>query len=119
MPSEVALPLAVFHRRLARAVIGPRLATLGDPRGGDLGDHLRESSRRRLDRARATDIADRAVPDHRLESGLVVGPVRVPMVGEQDAVALEYRPAVREVDGGDLKPLPGDVIPDVELGPVR
>ena len=42
-PSEVALALAVFHRGLGDAVVGAGLAALGDPRGGDLGDHLASS----------------------------------------------------------------------------
>ena len=43
---EVALALAVFHRRLAEGVVGPGRAALGDPRRGDLEDDvLRRSPR--------------------------------------------------------------------------
>src|SRR5581483_12037679 len=50
-PSEVALALAVLHRGLRGAVVGARLAALGDPRGGDLRDHLLDRARRGLDAA--------------------------------------------------------------------
>src|SRR6266571_7190037 len=119
MSSEVALSLAVLHRGLTRAVVGAGLPALGDPRRGYLRDDLGERGRRGLDRARAADVADGAVPDQRLVRRLGVGPAGMRVVGEQDAVALEYRPAVREVDGRDLELFPGDVVPDIELGPVR
>ena len=45
-PSEVALALAVFHRRLGDAVVGAGRAALGDARGGDLGDDRRRASPR-------------------------------------------------------------------------
>ena len=43
---EVPHPLAVFHGGLADAVVGARLAALGDPRGGDLRHHVVERRRR-------------------------------------------------------------------------
>src|ERR1700750_1583913 len=45
VPLEVAGNLAVLHRGLARAVVGPRLAALGDLGGGDLGEHGGERRR--------------------------------------------------------------------------
>ena len=39
---EVPRDLAVFHRGLGDAVVGARLAALGDPRRGDLGDDRAE-----------------------------------------------------------------------------
>src|SRR6266700_1389862 len=119
MSSEVALSLAVLHRGLARAVVGAGLPALGDPRRGYLRDHFGERGRRGLDRPGAAYVADGAIPDQRLERGLGVGPAGKLMVGEQDAVPLEHRPAVREVDGWDLEFFPVDVVPDVEFGPVR
>src|SRR3954451_7818093 len=38
LPSEVALALAVLHRRDGHAVVAARLPALGDARGGDLLD---------------------------------------------------------------------------------
>ena len=51
--SEVALALAVLHRRLREAVVGAGGAALGDPADLDLGDDLAEGRRRRPDRAGA------------------------------------------------------------------
>src|SRR5215472_6392499 len=115
--SEVTLPLAVLHGCFARPVVSPGLPALCEPRGADLSDHLVKGLSRGLDGARATDVAHRAVPDHRLEHGLAVCPVREGMVGEQYPIPLEYRAAVREVDGRDLEILPGYVVPDIKLGP--
>src|SRR4051812_18092261 len=75
--SEVSLALAVLHGGLARAVVGPGLAAFGDPRRCDLGDHLVEAGRARLDGARATHVADRTVADHGLVGRFVVAPVGV------------------------------------------
>src|SRR5204863_6725813 len=58
---EVAGNLAVLHGGLADAVVGARLAALGDPRERDLGDDLVERRGAGLDRARATHVTDRPV----------------------------------------------------------
>src|SRR3954467_13282919 len=79
--SEVALEitgnLAVLHRGLARAVVGARLAALGDARRRDLGDDLVERRGGRLDRAGAAHVADRAVADARRERVLALHPLDV------------------------------------------
>ena len=72
-PSEVALALAVLHRGLGDAVVGARLAALGDPRRGDLGDDVLE---RRAPSTRTAPVqrhvADGAVAHRRLERLLAV-----------------------------------------------
>ena len=47
-PSEVALALAIFHRRLGERVVGAGRAALGDARADDLGDDV-------VDRLRPSD----------------------------------------------------------------
>src|SRR5437764_9008184 len=71
-PSEVALPLAILHRRLGHAVVAARLPALGHFSRSDLGDDLAERARRRFDRARAAHVADRAVADARAEGLLSI-----------------------------------------------
>src|SRR5919204_770697 len=58
---EVATALAVLHGRLADLVVGARLATLGDARGGDLVHHGLERLGVRLHGAGARHVAHRAV----------------------------------------------------------
>ena len=49
---EVPLALAVFHRGLGHLVVGAGGAALGEPGGGDLGDHRVQRGRRRSRRRR-------------------------------------------------------------------
>ena len=49
MSLEVPDTLAVLHRRLAHLVVRTRLATLGDPRRGDLADDLVDRGSLRAD----------------------------------------------------------------------
>src|SRR4030088_47255 len=93
--SEVPLPLAVFHGRLARAVVRAGLAALGDPGRCDLGDHFGNGRGRRLDGSRVGHVADRSVPDGRLEQRLVLTPRHERAVREQDPVALEDAAGMR------------------------
>src|SRR5215204_4533685 len=65
--SEVANALPVFHRGLACAVVGARLAPLGHAGGGDLRDDLLERARLGGDGAGAAHVADRAEPNRRRE----------------------------------------------------
>src|SRR5690606_29458818 len=116
---EVAFLLAVFHARLADAVVGPGGAPLGEAGGGDLGDDLLGRRRRRLDAPGAGGVADGAEPDEGREGLLAVAQGGVGVDRQQHAVAAEDLAAVGEVDRRQLDPLLEDVLPDVELGPVR
>ena len=58
-------PLAVLHGGLGHAVVGARLAALGDARRGDLGHDVVERGGARRDGAGAAHVADGAVA-HRL-----------------------------------------------------
>src|SRR3954453_5406941 len=58
--SEVANAFAVLHGRLAEAIVGPRLAALGDVRRSDLPHALLDRRHPRLDAARARHVADGA-----------------------------------------------------------
>src|SRR5437764_3666742 len=116
---EVATAFAVLHGRLADAVVGARLAALGDPCGCDLLHHGVQRDRPRLHRARARHVAHRAVADARLERLLPVDQLDEGAERVEHAVALEHLAIVGEVDRRDLELLLGDVLPHVELGPVR
>src|SRR5437868_15382433 len=67
---EVTDTLPVLHRGLAEAVVGARLAALGDVRRGDLGDHLVDGARLGEDAARARHVADGAEAHGRDERAL-------------------------------------------------
>src|SRR5690606_2002031 len=116
--SEVPLPLAVFHARLADAVVGPGGAPLGDPGGGDLVDDLLDGGGRRLDGPRAGGVADGPEAHHALLDLLALPPGHPGRLGQPHAVALEDAAGVGEVDRRQLDALGGDVLPDVQLGPV-
>src|SRR5262245_677524 len=95
---EVANALAILHRRLAGAVVGPRLAALGDVRRRDLGDDLFERRRRRADAAGAAHVADGAEA-HGLGERLLVGiALDVVADGVEHPVAPEHLARVGEVD---------------------
>src|SRR5919202_1978991 len=119
LPLEVAGNLAVLHRGLADPVVGARLAALGDLRRGDLGDDGVELRRRRGDSARAAHVADGPVAHARRERLLAVDELDVGRERVEHPVAAEHLALVREVDRRDLEALLLDVLPDVELGPVR
>src|SRR5579862_1142550 len=118
-PSEIALALTVLHRGLGDAVIGAGLAALGDPGGGDLADHLFEGAGVRTHGAGAGHVADRAVANRGRERVLAVHELDVGAHRVEHPVAGEHLALVGEVDGGDLEALLRDVLPHVELGPVR
>src|SRR3954470_2800901 len=69
--SEVALEvtgnLAVLHGGLGDAVVGARLAALGDAGAGDLLDDVGQGHGGGFDRARAAHVAHRAVAHDRVE----------------------------------------------------
>src|SRR5262249_8789166 len=59
-PSEIALPLAVFHAGFGDPVVGAGGAALGQPGHRGLGDHLGHRARQRFHAAGAGDVADGA-----------------------------------------------------------
>src|SRR3954452_4980287 len=119
LPLEVAGNLAVLHRGLADAVVGARLAALGDLGCRDLGDDVVQGGRGRRHRAGAAHVADRAVAAARAERLLALDELDEGRQRVEHPVAPEDLALVGEVDRRDLEPLLGDVLPDVELGPVR
>src|SRR5690606_31419392 len=117
--SEVPFALAVFHRRLGEAVVGARRAALGDARRRDLLDHLVDRGGPAAHRARARHVADRAEADGLLEDRLAGQHLEARRRRVEHPVALEPRALAREVELRDLDLLLADVLPHVELGPVR
>src|SRR3954462_402489 len=118
LPLEVAGNLAVLHGGLADAVVGARLAALGDLRRGDLGHDVVQGGRGRGDRAGAAHVADRAIADARVERLLAFDQLHEGRQRVEDPVAAEDPALVGEVDRRDLEALLRDVLPHVELGPV-
>src|SRR3954447_71956 len=118
LPLEVAGNLAVLHGGLADAVVGARLAALGDLRRGDLGHHVMQGGRGRGDRAGAAHVADGAVADARAERLLALEELHERRQRVEHPVAAEDIALVGEVDRRDLEALLRDVLPHVELGPV-
>src|SRR3954469_23289551 len=118
LPLEVAGNLAVLHRGLAHAVVRAGLAALRDLRRRDLCDDVVQRRRRRRHGAGAAHVADRAVAAARRERLLAVDQLDVGRQRVEHAVAPEDLALVGEVDRRDLEALLGDVLPDVELGPV-
>src|SRR6478609_7333838 len=117
--SEVANALPVLHRGFREAVVGARLSALGDVRRGDLLHDRLDRGRRRLDTARARHVADGAEADGGDERVLALHALDVLRRRVQHPVAAEHLALVREVDRRELELLARDVLPDVELGPVR
>src|SRR3954467_520360 len=118
-PLEVPHALPVLHRGFADAVVGARLAALGDARRGDLGDDGVDRRRVTDDAAGARHVADSPEADVRGERLLVREALDEVGDGVEHAVPLEHLALVREVDRGQLEGLARDVLPHVELRPVR
>src|SRR5919112_849976 len=115
---EIAGHLPVLHRGLGDLVVGPRLAALGDRRGGDLVDDVAQGGGGRRHRAGAAHVAHRPVA-HALGERLLAGQqLHVGRERVEHPVAAEHLALVGEVDRRDREALLGDVLPDVELGPV-
>src|SRR5580692_11594561 len=115
MGLEVALALAVLHRRLREAVVGPGGPPLRDARTGDLADDLLHGVGARAHRARAGGVAHGAEA-HGLLADLLGTTRGDPLAqGQQHAVALDHLALVRVVDRRQLDALAPDVLPDVEL----
>src|SRR5436190_17658804 len=117
--SEIADTLAVLHRSLGEAVVGARLAALGQPRRRDLVDDSADRGRLGDHAAGAGHVADGTEANRGGEGILAVHPLDEGGAGVEHAVAPEDLAFVREVDRRQLEPLVGDVLPDVELRPVR
>src|ERR1700751_5913113 len=60
---EIANALPILHRRLGDAIVGARLAALGDVRRRDLVHDLAEGGRLRENTAGARHVADGPEPD--------------------------------------------------------
>src|ERR1700722_1360525 len=119
MGLEVPLTLAVFHRGLREAVVGPGCSALGDPGRRDLTNDLLNRVGGGAHRTRAGGVADGAKA-HRFLADFLAGLRAHPLAdGQQHAVALDHLSLVRVVDRRQLDVLPPDVLPDVELGPIR
>src|SRR6266540_2790511 len=118
-PSEVALALAVFHGCFREAVVGPGRAAFGDPRRRDLDGDLLRRGRDRLDGGGAAHVADGPEPHRGLEHLFPVVDGQVGPDGHEHPVAAEDLATVRVVDRRQLDGVGGDVLPDVELRPVR
>src|SRR5690349_21075415 len=108
---EVTDTLAVLHRRLADAVVGPRLTALGDARRRDLRDDLVDRPRLRDDAARARHVADRAEAHGRRERLFVRIALDELRRRVEHPVSLEDVALVREVDRRQLELLARDVLP--------
>src|SRR3954469_17757769 len=116
---EVANAFPVFHRGFADAVVGAGLAALGDVRCRDLVHDLVDRRRVAYNTAGARHVADRAEADVRAERLLVREALDELRDRVEHPVAAEHVALVREVDLRELEILARDVLPDVELGPVR
>src|SRR3954469_21125042 len=116
---EVANALAILHRRLGDAVVGAGLAALGDARRSNLVHDRIDRRGVAHDAAGAGHVADGAEADGSCERRLVREPLDEIGDGVEHPVAPEHLALVREVDHRQLEPLARDVLPHVELGPVR
>src|SRR6476646_2403748 len=116
---EVANALPVLHRGLGDAVVRAGLAALGDARRRNLGDDRIDRPGLADDAAGARHVADGAEADGRVERLLVREALDEVGGGVEHAVTLEDLALVREVDGRQLEVLARDVLPHVELRPVR
>src|SRR5262249_31923883 len=117
--SEGAGTPAGLPRRLWSAGVPPGLAALGDPGRRDLGDDLLQRACLRANTPGARHVPDGTEAnggDERLLVRVALDELRG---GVEHAVAREDLAFVREVDGRQLELLSGNVLPDVELGPVR
>src|SRR6478609_9775541 len=116
---EVANALPILHRGFRDAVIGPRLAPFGHARRGDLRHDLVDRGRLADDAAGARHVADGAEAHTGRERLFGGDPLDELRSGVEHAVAPEDLALVREVDRRQLEVLAGDVLPHVELRPVR
>src|SRR3712207_1124668 len=118
-PSEVALLLPVLHGGVADLVVAPGGAPLGHPGHRDLGDDLLDRGGLRADGGGEVRVADGAVPDRGPERLLAVPGADELVDRVQHPLALDDLPLLGEVQRRDGDLLAEDVLPDVQLGPVR
>src|SRR3954453_1399503 len=117
--SEVPLLLPVLHGGVTDLVVATGGAALGHAGHRDLGDDLLDGGRVREHGGGEVGVADRAVA-HRLPADLLAVPRRDELVDlVEHPLALDDVALLREVQRRDRDLLAGDVLPDVELGPVR
>src|SRR5206468_2994604 len=116
---KIADTLAVLHRGFGEAVVGAGLAALGDTRRCDLVDDLRDRRRVADDAAGAGHVTDGAETHRGGEEILAVHALDVVRARVEHAVAPEDLALMGEVDPRELEILTGDVLPHVELRPVR
>src|SRR5437660_1410222 len=119
MARERALLTPRLLMRRWRAADAEPLAALGDARAGDLENDLFDRARLRAHAAGAAHVADCAVTDGLRDELLAVDQLRVLTPRVEHAVTAEDLALVREVDRGNLETLGVDVLPHVELRPVR
>src|SRR6266550_8579123 len=116
---EIANALPVLHGGFRHAIVGPGLAPLGDAGRGDLVHDLLDRRRVADDATGAGHVADGAEADTGAEGLLVRVALDDVRRGIEHPVPLEDVALVREVDRRQLEALARDVLPDVELRPVR
>ncbi len=97
-----------------------RAAALGDAGRGNLGDDVVDGRRRRIRRRRCRSRRRRCgtgrAPARALFAGLELDEVGF---RDQHAIALEHVALVREIQTRQRDSFRDDVLPDVQLGPVR
>src|SRR5690348_12955271 len=116
--SEIAFTLAQLHGRIRRLVVHAGGAALRDGGAHGLGDDLVGGVGLGSHRARAGDVAHGAEADVARHDGLAIAGRRELGHRDQQAVALHDLARVRVVDRGNREAFAGDVLPDVQLGPV-
>src|SRR5690606_15755480 len=117
--SEVAFLLLLFHRSAA-VVIDHAALPLGTGRKQHFLDDLGQRARAALDGAGERITAERA-ETHPAQLRLLarLEPHALVVHHDERAFAAHHRPLCREVQRHDGDVLQVDVLPDVELGPVR
>src|SRR4051812_28689027 len=117
--SEIPLLLLLLHRR-ARIVIDHATLTLGRARKRHLADDRGQCVGIRLDRAGQRIAAERAEAHAPYRRLFAVAERHALVVDHhQDAVTLDDGPLGGEVERHDVDALLLDVLPNIELGPVR
>jgi hypothetical protein len=113
------LLFAFFHRGFGRLVVHAGGAALGDLGDRGFGDDLLHGRRVGGHRAGAGDVAHGAEAHHLRFDGFAFA--RRGQIGQrhQQAVARNHLALVREVDRRQFQLFAGDVLPHVQLGPVR
>src|SRR3954453_1960891 len=117
--SEVPLLLPVFHGGVADLVVAAGGAALGHPGHRDLGDDLLDVRGLRQHRGGQVGVADGAIADRLAARLLTVARADELVDRVEHPLPLDYLALLRQVERRDLDLLAEDVLPDVQLGPVR